>query len=338
DIWDHGQGWRVAESEPVVGSAADIAAHRAFRHRVIAKEFEGRMARAMARDGRSGGPRARAFDAPTIPAARMINGGVRSISNDDTAGDQLFNREIQDHLLQTLEGRKLDLIGFDACLMGMVETGYAMRDIARVMVGSEELEPGDGWNYADWLRRLVEFPNMDTATLGETIVASYRRAYQDRDSTVTLSAVDLGQMPKLAGLIDDLAGELLLALPAELANILLARGACAVYAPGYGLHGIDLARLCEQLSAATTDAAIQAKARAVQAAVAASVIANYAGEDRQDDYGSHGLAIYFPESRALFQTDPDGLGYLKTNTTYPLEFVQSFRWADFLQAYYALVP
>lgn len=46
------------------------------------------------------------------------------------------------------DGKKLDLVGFDACLMGSLECMSIWQKYADYYVGSEELEPGDGWNYA----------------------------------------------------------------------------------------------------------------------------------------------------------------------------------------------
>ncbi len=338
DIWDHGQGWRLYEARLVTGAAEDVAAYREFRRETSLAAGRAQ-AVALAGADRAGAPTAvPAFDAMSgISAGRVIESSYRYISIDDSSQDKLYNREIQDSLQAALAGHKLDLIGFDACLMAMMETGYAMRNVAQVMVASEELEPGDGWNYADWLKRLVAKPTMDAKALGKLLVAAYRRSYKTKDPTVTLSAVDLNALAPLAELIDALADEMSHKLPAELANIKQARKNCTVYATGYGLHGIDLAHFCEQLVAATADPALRSKARAIHAAVMASVLANYAGPARLGNYGSHGLAIYFPARRALFNTDPDSDGYQKANTFYPVEFVQSHRWADFLQAYYTLV-
>ena len=44
-------------------------------------------------------------------------------------------------------GRKLDWVGFDACLMGTLENAKLWGDYADYLVGSEELEPGRGWDY-----------------------------------------------------------------------------------------------------------------------------------------------------------------------------------------------
>ena len=44
-------------------------------------------------------------------------------------------------------GVKLDLISFDACLMGTLEVAVAFEQTADYLLASEESEPGDGWYY-----------------------------------------------------------------------------------------------------------------------------------------------------------------------------------------------
>lgn len=50
---------------------------------------------------------------------------------------------------------KLDIIGFDACLMAMYEVGSVMAPYAHYLLASELLEPGTGWDYSS-LGRLVK--------------------------------------------------------------------------------------------------------------------------------------------------------------------------------------
>ena len=45
------------------------------------------------------------------------------------------------------DGNKFDWIGFDACLMGMLEVADVLSPYANYMIASEELEAGSGWNY-----------------------------------------------------------------------------------------------------------------------------------------------------------------------------------------------
>ena len=42
---------------------------------------------------------------------------------------------------------KLTMIGFDACLMGMFEIAYELKDQAEMIHGSEAYEPLEGWTY-----------------------------------------------------------------------------------------------------------------------------------------------------------------------------------------------
>jgi len=98
---------------------------------------------------------------------------------------------------------RLHIIGFDACLMGMIETAYqiykfsppdrASELVPDFLVASEETIPGDGWPYNTILSNLVGNPSMSPATFAETIVARYRERYQSDLiwKETTLSAIDL---------------------------------------------------------------------------------------------------------------------------------------------------
>jgi hypothetical protein len=198
------------------------------------------------------------------------------------------------------------------------------------MVGSEELEPGDGWNYSDWLGKLTAHPEMNARDLGSELVRSYGDAYGGRDESVTLSAIDLTRINDLAQKIDVFSDAMSNLDQTGLAAVKQARKGCEAYAPGYGLHGIDLSYFAERVGQIIGAASVKTAASSVVQAVTSTVIANYAGSDRKGNFGSKGLSIYFPEKRSLFQADPDNEGYMKTNAHYPVEFVQTHKWADFL--------
>lgn len=89
-----------------------------------------------------------------------------------------------------------DLVAFDACLMGMHEVGMSLRGVADTLVASEEVEPGGGFPYGEWLSRLVAAPTMTPTELGRTLGEAYT-AYFDsglRARAVTLSTIDLTRM------------------------------------------------------------------------------------------------------------------------------------------------
>lgn len=92
-------------------------------------------------------------------------------------------------------GVKFDFVGFDACLMATAETATMLKDHADYMIASEEVEPGIGWYYTDWLNKYVKNPSMDTLTLGKNIIDSYIdtcASKYPRQGT-TLSIVDLAE-------------------------------------------------------------------------------------------------------------------------------------------------
>lgn len=78
---------------------------------------------------------------------------------------------------------KFDIVGFDCCLMGSVEIAHAMSDSAGYMIASEEVEPGDGWNYF-WLEVFGEsgFAGKSAAEQSEYVGRRIVDTYSDPDS------------------------------------------------------------------------------------------------------------------------------------------------------------
>lgn len=275
----------------------------------------------------------------------------RSVSHDETSNDELYNSETASALAAALGNGKLDVLGFDACLMAMVESAYAFRSVAKVMVASEDLEPGTGWQYNDWLGALTARPTLEATEMGRLLVDSYRRRYAEPpdellpDDTTTLSAIDLGGMEALATAISDLSRTLMRKRDAELPRLKAAREACKHIAPDtygdgfdYFFH-IDFIRFCQQLEERTTDQEIRAKASAAASAAKRVVLANYAGQRRHGNYGASGLAIYFPPGRSAYVNDAIAeRRYQRDNAEYKVEFVEKHAWVDFLHSYFEVVP
>ena len=66
-----------------------------------------------------------------------------------------------------------ELIGFDACLMGNLETVYALRGCAEYLALSEDYEPAYGWQYTKVLNALSENSAIETVKLAEVIVDGF---------------------------------------------------------------------------------------------------------------------------------------------------------------------
>lgn len=104
------------------------------------------------------------------------------------------------------DGKKFDLIGFDACLMGSAEVAKALSNYSDYLIASEEVEPGDGWDY-NFLNDLSTSRSVNnTKELGQSIIDHYISHYNDYayDVDLSLAMVDLSKINKLSDSIDAL--------------------------------------------------------------------------------------------------------------------------------------
>jgi len=280
------------------------------------------------------------------PTQRPLTGGFRSVSFDDDTQHFLYNRDIED----SLRGQNLDIIGFDACLMAMMESAYAFSDIAKVMVASEELIPGDGWKYNSWMQQVVANPSIDATSLGKVLVQSYKDEYQDTGN-MTLSAVDLTKVRDAAHLLTALSSLIRTKLSAERPVLALARQSSENYGDWYQgswqscqgsdvlrFHGIDLDHFLDSYNGATKDDQIRKAIAQVRLTLKSMIFSNYASSSAGGKYGSAGLAIYFPGSLFDYNCDPDRDGYdvdsvRAGHVMFPPEFVEKETWADLVHEY-----
>ena len=93
----------------------------------------------------------------------------------------------------------ISLMGFDACLMGMLEVAYQFKDVADYMVFSEATEPAEGWKYNVFLNQFYNSENKSPIVLGKAIVDSYGSGVAGAN---TLALVDLRSLNQLPSLIN----------------------------------------------------------------------------------------------------------------------------------------
>ena len=129
----------------------------------------------------------------------------RGVCWDDTTGNYLSNKKME-IALQTicqnyLGGKKFGIIGFDACLMSMIEVSSFIKKYAHIMVSSEEVELGMGWKYDEVLLPFIK-EKLNTPTFARHIVAAYDRTYQSITNDYTLSAINLDSIELLEQNID----------------------------------------------------------------------------------------------------------------------------------------
>ncbi len=96
-------------------------------------------------------------------------------------------------------GVVFDWIGYDACLMSTLETALVSAKYADYLIASEEVEPGTGWYYTDWLNALSKNTSIETEALGKTLIDSYVGACRQKsyNAQVTLALTDLAELESM---------------------------------------------------------------------------------------------------------------------------------------------
>ena len=243
---------------------------------------------------------------------------TRSICFDDTDGDFLSNNEIAEAL--QLIGTNIDIIGYDACLMGMFENAYEIRGLADFMIGSEEEEPSEGWAYNLLLEPLVTNPVMSPFEFSQIIVDKYGEFYNGNYGNYqTLSSLDLSAVNETLTAINNFAT----AIIDDNDSWTEVRDALLVTDNYSELEHIDLYDFAEKLQAIVLNDTIKNAANDVRTAVSNLVIRNYTEIPHEN---ANGVAIYFPPE---IKYSPD-----YTSPATAIDFPVDSQWDELLNAYY----
>jgi len=242
---------------------------------------------------------------------------------DDTSGNHLSLQELEQALstIKNYTGEDMDILGFDACLMQMIEVAYQTKDYSFVQVGSEEVEPWDGWPYDPILSSLTSNPLWSPDELSIEIVDDYIASY-GTSGIETQSSVNQTKLSNLASSVDVFAQELIDSLSAHKDEIALARDQTESY---YDPNFIDLYHFANRIYANVPDASLQNAASNVMDNVANTVIAEAHGSQNANSYG---LTVYFPCDTSHLASYGE------------INFAIDTRWDEFLWQYYSpdIVP
>ncbi len=254
-------------------------------------------------------------------AASAAHPRARAMLHDTTNGGVLTNREARGVLAAAFArsgAPRIDLLFSDTCLNGMIEVLHELHDFAAVVVGSEDLEPGDGWDYFEWFSRMSADPPADGAAWGAQAVRAFAAGYESRPDAFpcTLGAFRSDQdlttaFTELVARCDALGADGFNALRA-------ARDATQAFA---NRDTYDLRDFATRLAAATADPALRAACNGLVVAFDAARVDAVALGDQVGN--AHGLAFWFPNNRYAFS---------QVESTYRgLQFHRATGWGDYLQ-------
>jgi len=242
---------------------------------------------------------------------------LKNVCSDETDGDILYNHEISSAIANA--GIHFDVIGFDACLMAMIENAYPLRNLGDYMVASEQTVPADGWPYDLILSELLFDPDMSPEDFAKLIVQKYGQFYVSGEPG-THSAIDLSLVSNVASKLD--------AFTAAITDndnlwsqVDQSRSAADKY---YIPEHKDLWHIADLISQLSDDGTVDATAADLKAAISGSVLQNFA--TTPEFANSRGLAIYFPDAtnyNAHYSEEENGI-----------DFMQENQWDEFLTAYF----
>lgn len=175
-LWNHGMGWLDVDVYAGVRGASE--------------------GRAAAQGGEAVAAPARRALFRSTPARVAGGAQTRPIAFDDSSMDFLDTEGLRSALCEAeaATGRRLDLVGMDACLMAMIEGARELAPFTDYFVASQEVEPMDGWPYAAILKAVNARPSMSPGALAEVVVDEYAGNYGGKsraavNQPVTQSAI-----------------------------------------------------------------------------------------------------------------------------------------------------
>lgn len=190
-------------------------------------------------------------------------------------------------------GRSFDLIGFDACLMATLEVANTLSPFGKILVASQESEPGTGWNYAVALNAIRQNPSITNADIGRTIADSYL-PHSGGGHGLTMSVLNLEKIPSLVSAVETFATHLQTNLISAGASARLAIAKARNKSESYGkdvandsyTDMVDLRHLMQNLSGY-----YPADYSAITSKVIDAVVYRVNSSDRNN---SGGISIYMP--------------------------------------------
>jgi hypothetical protein len=269
-------------------------------------------------------------------------GSWLGVAADESADWDEINLPELDQALQQITSStgiaQLDLIGFDACLMGTFEVYRTIAPYGKYGVGSPELIPGNGWDYLGALDALNADPTMDGEAFGRAIVDSFILFYTEVVTSYpifNLGLVDLARTEQVAEHLQDLPDTVITALETEPAAALTAISRARYETPLFGAFddpqyvdfwaAADLFQFMHLLAGRAPEPALAEAANAVIEA-GSEMILYFRSNDPAPEQS--GVSIFFPRNPRLYQQE-------NRATRYAAEAPEDLSaWQEFLRVFY----
>jgi hypothetical protein len=258
------------------------------------------------------------------------NSGIFKGFNEDlTSNSQEMKlwelKEVMQELKAKNGGKSFDIIAFDQCWLGNVETAYELMDTVDYLIASSDEEPDKGYNYERPLSVLVDNPDMEPSEFAIQITNDYVEEYENKPSYdyMTQATIDLKELNRtFMPLMNDFS-KILMDEFYEYQDVIFS---VRQKSENYKHPHPDLFYFILQIQ---ENESLPDNLRGA----AANLMANYSGIILAEGHGSshpnaYGLAIYFPDS-LKYNKNSKWESLYDTNISFSNE-----RWSEFLHMFY----
>ena len=215
---------------------------------------------------------------------------------------------------------KLDIVGFDACLMATIEVVEAVAPYSDIMIGSEILEPGDGWDYS-FLQLIVDNPSTSPEQLGAKIVDTFVAQGQTSDQSYALTMLNMSTAEYAINSINALAE--LKDSTTLISDLEAIRYNSVHVESGDSSSAVDLLHMLTSLSQYTSSDEVKMAANQAAANVSAMIMKAEFNDDPSDidTTGMTGVSILFPNLEDEWAKRSKGMG-------------EESQWVELMDDYY----
>ncbi len=204
----------------------------------------------------------------------------------------------------------IDVYGSDACLMQMAEVAYELRGQTDFVVGSEKTEPGTGWDYTAFLKK-VNASGLTAQEVANSVVDTYTPQYT---TGATLSTIKSSAMDGFADKLNSFVAAVETANEGKVAAA--ARESSQNFmAQGSFKENKDLYDLVSLVAASSKDATVKTAARNLMTYISGTLVVD--NKVSKDYVKAHGIAIYAPTTgfskdySAMLFADTKWPGFIK---------------------------
>lgn len=251
---------------------------------------------------------------------------TRAVSLDGQTGSQIATWQLP--LALANAPQPINNLIIDCSLQGTAEVAYDVRNVAKVMVGSEESPPGEGYPYDTWLA-FLKSTTASPCDSGQNLINDTIARYPT-GTNITQSMIDLSRMDALATTINAFGSSLLTNVSSFQTQIYTARINSQFFEYVEYKDLYDFADLIRQTSGVPAD--LSTAASNVQAALwgtTGAVLVSQRGAQGSETLAS-GLSIYLPGPNTASSVD-NTVGFDPQWNSLGISRATP-NWASFLQA------